>query len=335
MLQRFSGTDSLRGIHYSLIFSVIVCIGIIALETFLLQYELDPPQASLSHYEWQLLNPTFLSRATVWVGFALHQLAVWITIYYAQKNVGKYSSKLRPINIIAFGINTGFIILHYLQTAFFYDGMAQDIPSWTAQSAVIMMLFVILGMENRRRGLFFGKKMNFRKEFYRWLKEYHGYAFSFAVIYTFWFHPMVNTPGHLLGFVSTILVMFQGSLMFTKAHHNKWWTLLIEVIVLPHATLIAIGQGVDGLAHMFFFGFAFIFIVTQIHGLGLKPWVRYLSYIIFLGAIVFVYFFQREPFMMNEVIRVPAIEYILLFLTYGIWWLASRVMGRLPSLQAS
>ena len=51
---------------------------------------------------------------------------------------------------------------------YFYDGIAQDLPSWTAQFAVALMLIVILGMENQRRGLFFGRKIGFRARFHRW-----------------------------------------------------------------------------------------------------------------------------------------------------------------------
>lgn len=173
---------------YGIILSIVLCIGIIALGTWLLQFELAEPDPAMGgfFYEWQRADPDFWSRATAWIGFALHQLAVWGTIYYAQKHYTTYTDKLRPANWVALGVNTLFIALHYAQTAIWYDGIAQDLPSWTAQFTVIMMLFVILAMENKRRGLFFGKKISFRREFYHWLREYHGYAFSFAVIYTFW-----------------------------------------------------------------------------------------------------------------------------------------------------
>jgi hypothetical protein len=51
---------------------------------------------------------------------------------YAQRTYSKrdYSSTLRPVNWIALGINFVFIVLHYFQTMFFYDAIAQDIPSW-------------------------------------------------------------------------------------------------------------------------------------------------------------------------------------------------------------
>ena len=320
----------------SIIFTVIVCVGIVLMGTWLLRFELavPPPDDIGFFYEWKLANPTFWSRATIWIGFAVHQLLIWLTIWYAREHYSKYSDTLRPANYWALAINAVFVVLHYLQTAFFYDGIAQDIPSWTAQYAVIMMLFVILAIENKRRGLFFGRKLKFRQEFYRWLREYHGYAFSFAVIYTFWFHPMVPTWGHLLGFAHVILVMVQGSLMFTKAHLNKYWKFLLEILVLPHAALVALNQG-NNLVYMFMYGFMTMFIVTQMHGLGLKRWVKRAFYAAFLLSILFTYTVLRQPYQINEVIRIPFIEYGMVFVMYGLWWLFARFTGRFESMRDS
>jgi hypothetical protein len=282
-------------------------------------------------YEWQLANPTFWSRATAWLSFVIHNLLIWGTIWWAQERTDrKYTSTLKRGNWVALAINGVFILWHYLQTALFYDGIAQDLPSWTAQSTVIMMLYVIMMMENRRRGMFFGKKLSFRKEFYTWIARYHGYAFSFAVIYTFWFHPMIPTQGHILGFLHVMLVMLQGSVMFTRMHTNRYWIFLNEIIVLPHAALVALGQGGD-IVYMFLFGFLTIFIVTQMHGLGLKNWVKNLFYAGFAISLFVTYFIVREPANINEVIRIPVIDYLLIFLTYGVWLLFARLTGKVDS----
>ena len=301
-------------VNWSLIFSLLICAAIIAMGGVLSQFELIPLPDDPLVYEWQLAEQTAWGQLTAWLFFALHQLLVWGTIYYAQSRYSKrdYGTTLRP-------------------TMFFYDAIAQDLPSWTAQFAVALMLIVILGMENQRRGLFFGKKVGFRKAFTNGLRKYHGYFFSFAVIYTFWFHPMAPTWGHLIGFVHVILVMAQGSLMFLRVHLNKRWMFLLEILVLPHAFQVALNQGSD-IWPMFFFGFAAIFLVTQMHGLGLKPWVRQLFYGSFLLLALYVYLVLREPYQVNEVLRIPLIEYLVLFVMYWIYlagaWLASRI-GRL------
>ena len=319
-----------RAVDFGILFAVIICLGIVALGTWLLRYplEVNPNPGDGFFYDWQRADPTFWSRATAWIGFALHQIAHWLAIWWAQEKYSNYTDTLRRANWWALGINIFFIILHYLQTLLFYDGIAQDIPSWTAQFTVIMMLFVIIAMENRRRGMFFGRKINFRAEFYDWMKRYHGYAFSFAVIYTFWFHPMVPTVGHLLGFVHVILVMFQGSIMMTRSHLNRKWTFLLEIIVLPHAALVALDQSA-GLARMFIFGFLAIFVVTQMHGLGLKSWLKNLFGFGFLISVLIVYLSTPSFANINEVIRIPAIEYLMIFCMYGLWWLFARFTGRL------
>ncbi|MGB7339262.1 MAG: hypothetical protein WBC91_10260 [Phototrophicaceae bacterium] len=264
-----------NAVNWGIIFAVIVSFAIFGFGTLLSGFTIAiEPEGNGFFYEWQLASPTFWSTGSAWLLFVLHTFAIWGTIYWAQeKSNRKYTSTLKPFNFIAIAINIVFIFAHYAQTIVFYDGIAQDLPSWTSQGAVIMMLFVIMMMENRRRGMFFGKKLSFKKEFYDWLRNYHGYAFSFAVIYTFWFHPMIPTIGHVLGFVHVIIVMLQGSLMFTRVHTNRKWIFLNEILVLPHAALVAMGQGGD-IIYMFLWGFLTIFVVTQMHGLGLKTWAK-------------------------------------------------------------
>lgn len=316
-------------VNWSLIFSLLLCAAIVAMGGVLSQFEIIPLPEDPLVYEWQLAEQTAWGQLTAWLGFALHQLLIWGTIYYAQSRYSKrdYGDNLRPVNVWALSINLIFIILHYLQTMFFYDAIAQDLPSWTAQFAVALMLIVILGMENQRRGLFFGKKIGFRKAFTDGLRKYHGYFFSFAVIYTFWFHPMVPTWGHLIGFIHVILVMTQGSLMFLRVHLNKRWMFLLEILVLPHAFQVALNQSSD-IWPMFFFGFAAIFLVIQMHGLGLKPWARQLFYGSFLLLMLYVYLVMREPYQVNEVLRIPLIEYLVLFIMYWIYLAGARLASR-------
>ncbi len=327
---RLSRLTGAQIVNWSLIFSLLLCAAIVAMGGVLSQFEIIPLPEDPLVYEWKLAEQTAWGQLTAWLGFALHQLLIWGAIYYAQSRYSKrdYGSKLRPVNIGALAINLVFVILHYLQTMFFYDAIAQDLPSWTAQFAVALMLIVILGMENQRRGLFFGKKAGFRKAFTDGLRKYHGYFFSFAVIYTFWFHPMVPTWGHLIGFIHVVLVMAQGSLMFLRVHLNKRWMFLLEILVLPHAFQVALNQGSD-IWPMFFFGFAAIFLVTQMHGLGLKPWARQLFYGSFLLLVLYVYLVMREPYQVNEVLRIPLIEYLALFVMYWIYLAGARLFSRL------
>src|SRR6185503_9106697 len=108
---------------------------------------------------------------------------------------------LHRVNVIALAANAFFIGLHFVQTHIWYDGLAQDVSIFSSQGSVIVLLVWVLLMENPRRGLFFGKKVKFSETVIRFARKYHGYFFAWAAVYTFWYHPMVSTPGHLVGFM--------------------------------------------------------------------------------------------------------------------------------------
>ena len=198
------------------------------------------PDQGASWYVWQLPDPTFWTRFTAWAGYAAHQLAFWGLIYDAQTRVKRFANGLHPINVIALGTNLAFIGLHELQSQIWYDGLAQDVSIFSSQGSVVLLLVVVLLMESRRRGLFFGRGRSLKAEVVDFARRYHGYLFSWAAVYTFWYHPMLNTPGHLIGFCYMFLLLLQGSLFLTRAHTNRWWTLTLEVFVAVHGTLVAI-----------------------------------------------------------------------------------------------
>ena len=72
---------------------------------------------------------------------------------------------------------------------------------------------------------------------------------------------------------------------------------------------------------MFLFGFLGVFVITQMHGLGLSRLVRAAVIIGYLIAVVAVYA-VRGLAGLPEVIRIPSIEYALVFLVAGLIWLA-------------
>jgi hypothetical protein len=292
------------------------------------------PDTGVAHYYWKLPEPTFWTRASVWVLYVLHQVAIWWTIWYAQTKVGKYTNGLHKINIIALGLNALFITLHLVQTHIFYDGLAQDVSIFSSQGSVIVLLVMVLIMENKRRGMFFGKPAPLSTEVVNFIKKYHGYFFAWATIYTFWYHPMVSTPGHLIGFIYTFLLILQGSLFYTRAHVNRWWTFSLEFSVLLHGTLVAIGQG-NGIWAMFAFGFAGILVVTQLYGLKIPQWSRFAILGIYCAAVMYVYSIRGWG-KLNEIIRIPAIDYLLVFALTGLVWIGLWVAKKInPKLNFS
>jgi hypothetical protein len=312
------------GILFSLIF-----IGIIwLLNPLLANIKLLPDQGS-SWYYWKLPQATFWSRFTAWAGYTLHQVVIWALIYYAQKSKLKYSNNLHRANILSLAANAFFILLHLLQTHLWYDGLAQDTPIWSSQWSVIILLVAVLLMENQRRGLFFGKKISFLKETGSVLRHYHGYLFAWGTIYTFWFHPTVSTPGHLVGFLYTFFLMLQGSLMFTRLHVNRYWMFVQEITVLFHGTMVALITNTHW--PMFFFGFAGLFIVTQMHGIGLKRWHKWGFVMAYIIGVVITYSIRGWA-EVHEILRIPIGEYALVFVMALLIWLGMRLTSWLTGL---
>lgn len=296
------------------------------------------PDQGAAWYYWKLAEPTPLSRLTAWGFYALHQVSLWALIYYAQTRVKKYTGGLHRVNLIALGVNAFFLVVHFIQTQLWYDGLAQDVSIFSSQGSVILMLVAILLMENQRRGLFFGRKVPISKEITGFVRRYHGYLFAWAAVYTFWYHPMENTIGHLIGFLYMFFLLLQGSLFLTRIHVNRWWMVVQEVIVLFHGTLVAIYQG-NGIWPMFAFGFAGIFVITQMHGLGLKLWQKGAILALYSGAALFTYN-QLGWARLNEIVRIPVIEYLGVFVMAGLvgagLWVAKRLKARrMPAMQAT
>ncbi|WP_439658795.1 hypothetical protein ACSHWB_41465 [Lentzea sp. HUAS TT2] len=283
------------------------------------------PDQGASWYYWKLPDPTFWSRASAWVGYAAHQLVSWGLIYYAQTRIRRYTTGLHRINVLALAANGAFIGLHALQTQVFYDGLAQDVSIFSSQGSVVLLLVVVLLMENRRRGLVLTWSAPISAQVVGFARRYHGYLFSWAAIYTFWYHPMESSSGHLIGFFYMFLLLVQSSLMFTTSHTNRWWTLTLELLVAVHGTLVAVmNSGPNGMWPMFFFGFVAIFVLTQMHGVGLSVRTRWWIGGTFVVAALAVYSW-RGLGKIDEVVRIPLIEYLLVAVLALLIWAGVRL----------
>jgi len=305
----------------------LATLAILTLGPRLSQITLLPDQGAAWYY-WKLPEPTFWTRATAWGSYILHQVFFWGLIWWATNNRDKLRDRgrMHPVNWIGL-VGTGlFAVLHYVQTAFWYDGLAQDTSVFSSQLSVIFLLIIVLMIEAPRRGLFFGYAGGWLAGARSVLIKYHGYYFAWAVTYTYWFHPMETTAGHLLGFFYTFLLMLQGAFVFTRVHTNKWWTAVLEVSVLVHGVTVALVAGQE-FWPMFFFGFAGMFVVTQMHGLGLPKWVRGAILAAFVAGIFAVYS-DRGWVNLNEVLRIPLIDYLLVGVLGGLVVLVVRYRRR-------
>lgn len=309
------------GIAFSLIFT-----GVIWWAGQFLDRSILLPDQGADWYFWKLPNPTFWSRATAWGFYLAHQITMWVIIYLAQKQIKTYTTGLRPLNIIALGANAFFIVLHLVQTLVWYDGLAQDVSIWSSQVSVIILLVWTLLMENQRRGLFFGKKAPIHRQIIDFARRYHGYYFAWATIYTFWYHPMENTQGHLIGFFYMFLLLLQSSLFFTRVHNNRIWTAVNEFTVMVHGTLVAVYQG-NNLWPMFFFGFAGIFVITQMHGIGLPKWSKWVILAAYVIGAVFIYS-QLGFGRIWQLVSIPLIEYLGVGVLALLFALGLRLAGK-------
>lgn len=284
------------------------------------------PDQGASWYFWKLASPTFVSRFSAWTLYILHQCTIWGLIAYAQTHGRRYVGGLHRENVLALGANALFILLHFVQTHLWYDGLAQDTSVFSSQGSVVLMLVWILLMENQRRGLFWGRKVPIWPQVTAAARRYHGYIFSWAIVFTFWFHPMENSSGHLIGFVYMFLLMLQGSLFFTRIHVNRVWTVVQEALVLFHGTLVALmNTGTRGIWPMFAFGFAGIFIITQMHGIGLRLWHKLAFLALYIAAVAVTYAWRGFE-KLDEIVRIPAIEYLAVFVLAGLIWLVLQAI---------
>jgi hypothetical protein len=283
-------------------------------------------------YPWRLTEPDSTARLTAWLGYALHSVLAWSIIYQAQRQRPKYQDSLRWFNLSMIAVHGSFAILHLLQTRLFYDGLAQDVPELTAQGSVALMLILILIIENPRRGLIFGKKAPFRERFTRIVRKYHGYVFTWATIYTFWYHPTEGTWGHLLGFFYMFMLFAQSTFIFNRAHLNKWWTFGLEAFVLLHGVVVAVFQG-NNLWAMFAFGFGAMIFLTQMYGLGLIRRTRWLLTAGFALLVLATYGAMGRLGALNEVVRIPVLEYAVVGLLYGTYLIVEggrRIFVQVP-----
>ena len=279
---------------------------------------LEPDRGHLWYY-WKLSEPTFWTRFSAWSLYALHQLGIWGLIAYAQIKKPGYTAGLHPFNIAALGFNALFVLIHIGQTKLAYDGLAQDTSVLSSQFSVIFMLVFVLIMENSRRGLFFGYKIDFVKKPDGFIRRYHGYYFSWAIIYTFWFHPIEDNLGHLLGTFYTLLLLMQGSLFLTRYHRNKYWTFLLETFVLIHGAMVAYLTLPGNHWQMFLFGFLTLAVITQIHGIGLGVKTRTGIVITYIACVIYTYWGRDWEFV--EVLRIPMAEFGIVYAIAALAWL--------------
>ena len=287
------------------------------------EFELLPRRFTFD-YPWKLPEPTVWTHLTAWSLYALHQVGVWYLIYKGTHMKLRYVQGLHPVNVQMLGWNGLFVALHIAQTTFFYDGLAQDVPEFTALGSVALMMLVILIMENDRRGLFFSKRVSFPKGVGESARKYHGYYFSWAITYTFWYHPIEISQGHLMGLFFMMMLFLQGSLFLTRFHINRWWTVFLEFFAVLHGATVAwfsVTQ-TDNQWSNFLFGGLAVFLITQMHGVRLKRWHKLTLTGFCLGMMGWFYAAHQD--MLISLTSMVLTRYLAVFILVGLIWLIMR-----------
>jgi len=258
--------DLKKVVNYSVLISVLLTLLIYLTSLTLTKFQdvlLEDQGASW--YFWKLPEFNFIASMSAWVLYLAHQFSAWIIILKIKKEPLPDANRVTKYNMMLLIVNAIFVLIHIAQTMLFYDGLAQNMPIMSSQGSVILMLVLILIILNPRRGLFFGKSVKLPEKATNSILKYHGIYISWALIYTFWFHPTEGTLGHLMGFFYMFLLMIQMSLINTTHHFSIKWITVLEVYVAVHGAIVAVEQG-NGMWPMFLFGFLFMFVVTQAYG---------------------------------------------------------------------
>lgn len=285
------------------IWSLAVAIGFTALIGILspaLQRFVKPEDKGPWWYYWQLAEPNFWTHFSAWALYILHQVFTWVIVIRMLKE-GNHPNKVTNLNQIALWGNLGFMTLHLIQTHVLYDGLAQDVPVWSSQWSVIFMLVIIIYLLIPRRGIAFGVNIPLKRKFYGWVRKYHGFYISWALVYTFWFHPMEGDYGLLTGFFYMFLLFIQLSFAGTKLHTAIGWLTVLELTVGLHGPAISLQKFLANASGasiftdtwpMFMFGFVAVFIFTGQYGFKLKNSVRVAIYATYAALAVLVYSFR-------------------------------------------
>jgi hypothetical protein len=279
-------------------------------------------------YYWKMPARDFWGMNIAWAMYLANQTSIWAIIYFAQKNRFGFrnanSRGLPKYTLFALAITVTFVFLHLIQTQIWFDGLAQDVPILTSQGSVIVLLSIVLIIENQRRGLFLGRKSGkpFTSNISAFFRSSHKYIFAWALIYTFWFHPMATDPQLLSGFFYMFLLFTQLMLAWTPLHLDRRWIVLLESYVAIHAVIVAAWNtsffGGADMWPMFFTGFAFMFVFTYMYAFKASRKIYGLVTAVYVAFIAWLYL--PVPFGLGRsVLSLTRLEFLWIpLILYGL-----------------
>lgn len=299
-------------------------------------------------YPFRLAVTTIPSAVTPWICYLLHQFGQFYIIYKAKKAkaVGLLewttASEWNPYATAMLKLNVGMIMLHYLQTQLFYDGLASTFPEISTLFAGVSSILVAFVFKVQRRGLIFGWTPEYGREllyeFTTAMREYHGYFASFGIVLTFWHHCMESTYAHLTGFIHIFLLFWQSSLLYQNQHRNQYWALLLEMWILVHGSVVAYYQGyIDGALYlMFFTSFTLLFLMGPLYGIPfVKEWLENGNknarrQALLYGSLAWFVYFAISQFSAYNALHYSFLVIALpvLYYAFGAWYFAFYCSGK-------
>jgi len=278
------------------------------------------PDKGATWYYWKLPEANFISGLVVWLCYFMHQFFVWFMFFRIIKDKEKLNVEKNNITMLVG--NVLFSLLHIIQTIIFYDGLAQYVPVFSPQISVIIVLILMIFLLAPKRGVFFGKFRNMPNTILQFLKKYHGLYISWALVYTFWFHPTEGVDSLLYGFIYMFLLFIQLNLTRTPLHENLKWLLLLETFVALHGTIVSLNT--NTMWPMFLFGFLAMFIITGMHIFNFK--IKLLSFITYVIAFLIVYYFRGYN-KLYELTYIPVTLYGGFFVLYFLGLIIEKKEG--------
>ncbi|NMC08444.1 MAG: hypothetical protein GYA24_24765 [Candidatus Lokiarchaeota archaeon] len=326
------------GIAFSIGFTFIIWFFSIGLQSRMEGiYGTFWPDFGAAWYYWQLPGEFLLPRITAWAFYLAHQVTLWVLTWRTMCKLGGkkplWSENPDKDHYIILLVNLAFVILHLVQTQVWYDGLAQDVPIWTSQFSVILMLLLTLLIETPRRGFFWGKKLPIGKDAMNGMIKWHGYYIQWALVYTFWFHPMDGSFAMITGFAYMFLLLFQSSTFLLKVHLGRKWIVFLEVFVWLHGTIVALESDYIRFSSssiswpIFFFGFMGMLVFTQQFGLTKKKAIHYslLAAYIAMAIITFSIIGWNKVFAL---VSIPMAEYLGALAGWGLFALVPRLKNK-------
>ena len=202
--------------------------------------------------------------------YILHQLADWAMVYYARTHL-KCSHKLQPFHYWMVGVNLVFVLLYIAWYYLFPEKISYHLPL-ELPLVVLGLSYWFLIAKSSGRGLIFGYSILSLQGIAEVAEVCLPYYFSFAVLLNFWYKPFNNR--YMLFFLRLVVELIfitHSCLLQTHVYENKYWTLFLELTVLPYYFMIVIfpTSHIPAIEFLLFsLAYVAVFVISQMHELN-------------------------------------------------------------------